>query len=80
MKSSIYFLSVVISTFLGSVFLMEYPKLIPENSKTPEPKSIENNWEEDYAECKKMIDSIDKNNKITKQNLDFVKRELSKLN
>lgn len=80
MKSSIYFLSVVISTFLGSVFLMEYPKLIPEKSKTPEPKSIESNWEEDYAECKKMIDSIDKNNKITKQNLDFVKRELLKLN
>lgn len=79
MKSSIYFLSVVISTFLGSMFLMEKQKLTSENENTLEVEFFHTEWEEDYLKCEKMIDSVNKNNEITKENFKFVENQLSQL-
>lgn len=80
MKSSIYFLSVVISTFLGSMFLMEKQKLTSETENTLEVEFFHTEWEEDYLKCEKMIDSVNKNNEITKENFKFVENQLSQLN
>lgn len=79
MKTSIYFLSVVISTFLGSMFLMEYPKLTSDNDKDLEVEFFHTEWEEDYLKYEKMIDSVNKNNEITKENFKFVENQLSQL-
>lgn len=80
MKSSIYFLSVVISTFLGSMFLMEKQKITSEIENTSEVEFFHTEWEEDYSKCEKMIDSVEKNNEITKENFKFVENQLSQLN
>lgn len=79
MKSSIYFLSVVISTFLGSMFLMEKQKLTSETENTSEVEFFHTEWKEDYLKCEKMIDSVNKNNEITKENFKFVENQLSQL-
>ncbi len=79
MKSSIYFLSVVISTFLGSMFLMEKQKLTSETENTSEVEFFHTGWKEDYLKCEKMIDSVNKNNEITKENFKFVENQLSQL-
>jgi hypothetical protein len=80
MKSSIYFLSVVISTFLGSMFLMEKQKITSETENTSEVEFFHTEREEDYLKCEKMIDSVEKNNEITKENFKFVENQLSQLN
>ena len=74
MKASIYFLSVVISTFIGSMFLMGTTETIEVESKNITTNS---NWEEDYSNRKKMIASINSNNKISDQNIKFVKQHLT---
>jgi len=76
MKASIYFLSVVISTFLGSFFLMNSSKN-KNNTEFQKTTTSKENWKEDYNECKRLIDTIQTNNKKTQKNLLFVKQKLT---
>ena len=79
MKTSIYFLSVVISTFFGSIFLMQTADNLS-NEKQLEKQHIAPIWKKNYSNCEKIIDSIEKNNEITKKNFTFVKEQLTQIN
>jgi predicted phosphoadenosine phosphosulfate sulfurtransferase len=59
---------------------MEYPKLTSDNDKDLEVEFFHTDWEENYSKCEEMIDSVNKNNQITKENFIFVEKKLSQLN
>lgn len=80
MKASIYFLSIILSTFLGSIFLMEYPKSLSSKENESVINQTSSTWKDNYSKCEKMIDSINCNNSITKKNLEIVEIQLSELN
>jgi len=79
MKTSIYFLSVIISTYFGSVFLMQTNSDLTLHTNTNSSIKLIPEWKKNYLDCEKIIDSIKSNNKITKKNFNFVEQQLTEI-